>query len=105
MYKQFPSALALPPPEGLNSGILVIQDEEAEPTCCFGLFKSHELESLPFPQNKNIELVYRTGGSRKHRNVHRNDVTFIPVLDQPLSSNRYYALQPHGSHKGYVYIC
>ncbi|XWS23021.1 hypothetical protein CRYUN_Cryun29cG0085400 [Craigia yunnanensis] len=99
MYKQFPSALASPPPEGPSSGILVILDEEAEPTCCFGLCKSHELNSLPFPQNKKIELRY-TSGVGQHRTVHRNAVAFIPVLDQPLSSNRYYALKPRGSHKG-----
>jgi hypothetical protein len=32
MYKRNPSALSLPPPEGPNSGILIIQDEEAEST-------------------------------------------------------------------------
>ncbi|KAK5771613.1 uncharacterized protein LOC108463484 [Gossypium arboreum] len=100
MYKQFPSSLSLPPPEGPNSGILVILDEEAEPTCCFGLCKSHELDDLPFPQNKKIELQYTTGTSGENRHVHCNDVFFIPVLGQPLSSNRYYALQPRGSHKG-----
>ncbi|XVE91739.1 hypothetical protein REPUB_Repub01dG0037000 [Reevesia pubescens] len=105
MYKQFPSALGLAPPEGPNSGILVIQDEEGEPTSCFGLFKSHELNGLPFPQNKKIELLYTSAssGSRRqsrHRRVYSNAVAFIPVLDQPLSSNRYYALQPRGSHKG-----
>ncbi|XVF03080.1 hypothetical protein REPUB_Repub04eG0229900 [Reevesia pubescens] len=104
MYKEFPSALELPPPEGPNSGILVILDEEAEPTCCFGLFKSHELIGLPFPQNKKIELHYSTGGSSEQRQVHRNHVAFIPVLDQPLSSNRYYAIQPRGSHKGEAFI-
>ncbi|XVF85684.1 hypothetical protein PTKIN_Ptkin17bG0136000 [Pterospermum kingtungense] len=95
MYKQNPSALALPPPEGPNSGILVILDEEAEPTCCFGLFKSDKLNDLPFPQNKKIKLRY---GTQDNPSVH--DVAFIPVLGQPLSSNRYYALQPRGSHKG-----
>ncbi|PPR86845.1 hypothetical protein GOBAR_AA33844 [Gossypium barbadense] len=100
MYKQFPSSLSLPPPEGPNSGILVILDEEAEPTCCFGLCKSHELDDLPFPQNKKIELQYTTGTSGENRHVHCNDVFFIPVLGQPLSSNRYYALQPRGSHEG-----
>ena len=95
MYKQFPSALASPPPEGPSSGTLVILDEEAETTCCFGLCKSHELNSLPFPQNKKIEI--------RISDNHHEDVAFIPVLDQPLSSNRYYALKHRGSHKGYVY--
>ncbi|XVE85656.1 hypothetical protein DITRI_Ditri17bG0108000 [Diplodiscus trichospermus] len=99
MYKRSPSALESPPPEGPNSGILVILDEEAEPTCCFGLCKSHQLNRLPFPQNKKIQLRY-TVNSGESTHVHRDPVAFIPVLDQPLSSNRYYALKPRGSHKG-----
>ncbi|KAK8567456.1 hypothetical protein V6N13_105421 [Hibiscus sabdariffa] len=99
MYKQSPSLLSSPPPEGPNSGVLVILNEEDEPTCCFGLCKTHELHDLPFPQNKNIELRYTTGAG-EHQHVHRNDVAFIPVLGLPLSSNRYYALQPRGRHKG-----
>ncbi|XVF85683.1 hypothetical protein PTKIN_Ptkin17bG0135900 [Pterospermum kingtungense] len=99
MYKQNPSALASPPPEGPNSSVLVIMDEEAEPTCCFGLFKSHKLNSLPFPQNKKMKLRYTTQAGN-NQTVQTNDVIFIPVLDQPLSSNRYYALKPRGSHKG-----
>ncbi|PPE02595.1 hypothetical protein GOBAR_DD00368 [Gossypium barbadense] len=82
MYKQFPSSLSLPPPEGPDSGILVILDEEAEPTCCFGLCKSHELDDLPFPQNKKIEFQYTTGTSGENRHVHCNDVSFIPVLEE-----------------------
>ncbi|XP_044489779.1 uncharacterized protein LOC123214112 [Mangifera indica] len=103
MYKKDPSALSLPPPEGPNSGILVILDEEAEPTCCFGLCKSDELKELPFPQNKNLKTRYSTTsgtGNGSHTHVHYHRVVFIPVLNLPLSSNRYYAIQPRGSHKG-----
>ncbi|XVF85677.1 hypothetical protein PTKIN_Ptkin17bG0135300 [Pterospermum kingtungense] len=102
MYKQKPSALSLPPPEGPNSGILVIQDEEAEPlcTCCFRLLKAYKPNDLlPFPQNKKIKLPCPTGSRDSV-----NEVVFIPVLDQPLSSNRYYALEAGGSHKGYACI-
>ncbi|KAK8567458.1 hypothetical protein V6N13_105423 [Hibiscus sabdariffa] len=95
MYKNSPSLLSSPPPEGPNSGVLVILDEEAEPTCCFGTCKSSYLDELPFPQNKNIEVVFSTG-----QTVLVDHVAFIPVLGQPLSSNRYYALQSRGSHKG-----
>uniref|UniRef100_A0A2N9J8U7 Uncharacterized protein n=1 Tax=Fagus sylvatica TaxID=28930 RepID=A0A2N9J8U7_FAGSY len=80
MYKKFPSRLSLPPPEGPNSGILVIQDEKAEETCWFGLFKTHQVTNLPFPQNKNHVLQY------SHDFF---DAYFIPVLNQPLSSNRH----------------
>ncbi|KAL5791049.1 hypothetical protein ACOSQ2_005937 [Xanthoceras sorbifolium] len=99
MYKKFPSALQLPPPEGPNSGILVILDEEAEPTCCFGTCKSDELLELPFPQNKNLRTRYSTS-TNDGTHVSYNKFVFIPVLNQPLSSNCYYAIQPRGSHKG-----
>ena len=72
MYKKFPSRLSLPPPEGPNSGILVIQDEKAEETCWFGLFKTHQVTNLPFPQNKNHVLQY------SHDFF---DAYFIPVLN------------------------
>ncbi|CAK7326468.1 unnamed protein product [Dovyalis caffra] len=103
MYRRNPSALSLPPPEGPNSGVLIIQDEEAEPTCCFGLCKSDEVEDLPFPQNKNLKVRYSTSrgaGQNHHSDVSINRVIFIPVLNQPLSSNRYHVIERRGRHKG-----
>ncbi|KAK9064652.1 hypothetical protein SSX86_016034 [Deinandra increscens subsp. villosa] len=47
----------------------------------------------------------RLPGSGEHRHVSYNEVIFIPVLNQPLSSNRYYAIKPHGSHKGEAFSC
>ncbi|KAK2665426.1 hypothetical protein Ddye_004000 [Dipteronia dyeriana] len=99
MYKKFPAALQSPPPEGPNSGTLVILDEEAELTCCFGTCKSNQLPALPFPQNKNLKTRYTTTSGEGSR-VRYNEVVFIPVLNQPLSSNLYYAIQPRGSHIG-----
>ena len=94
-----------PPPEGPSSGIMVIQDEESEPTCCFGLCKSSDIKDLPFPQNKSLEHRYTTGiGIACNTTHHFQDVVFIPVLNQPLSSNRYYVIQPHGKHKGYALL-
>lgn len=101
MYRKDPSALSLPPPEGPNTGILVIQDEAAEPRRFFGLFKSHEIKHLPLPQNKDIKLRYSTGTSNQNSHVEHFYAAFVPVLDQPLSSNRYYAIKSRGSHKGY----
>ncbi|KAJ0652076.1 hypothetical protein HanOQP8_Chr15g0568041 [Helianthus annuus] len=101
-YKTSPEALYLPP-EGPNSGYLVIQDEESETYSCFGLCKNRYLAELPFPQNKILTTRY-SSGSGENRHVSYNEVVFIPVLNQPLSSNRYYALKPNGSHKGYVYV-
>ncbi|XP_054822967.1 uncharacterized protein LOC129321273 [Prosopis cineraria] len=98
MYINQPSALSLPPPEGPNSGILVLQDEEADLTCCFGLCKSNQVLDLPFPQNKDLTLRYSSGGSNKHGDHFY--ASFVPVLNLPLSSNRYYLMKTHGRHKG-----
>ncbi|XP_004297169.1 PREDICTED: uncharacterized protein LOC101314743 [Fragaria vesca subsp. vesca] len=102
MYQKNPSMLSLSPPEGPNSGILVIQDEESEPTICFGLFKGHELKDLPFPQNKNLKLRYSTStGESTH--VSYFYTAFIPVVNQPLASNCYYAISSRGNHMGQAY--
>ena len=99
LYKKSAGALSLPPPEGPSSGILVIQDEVLEPASCLGLGKYHEVNELPFPQNVNLELFYRSGIS-VNRTTHYHHVAFIPVLDQPLSSNKYYVIQHNGKHRG-----
>ncbi|XP_027362170.1 uncharacterized protein LOC113869867 [Abrus precatorius] len=103
LYKKSIEALSVPPPEGPNSGILVIQDEELKPTSCFGLGELHEVKELPFPQNLNLELFYRSGISL-NRTTHYHHVAFIPVLNQPLSSNKYYVIQLNGKKRGEVYI-
>lgn len=102
-YINNPESLSLPP-EGPNSGYLVIQDEESEVYTCFGLCKDRDLIDLPFPQNKNLTTRY-SSGSGKHQHTSHHDVTFFPVLNQPLSSNHYYAIEPHGKHKGKAYAC
>lgn len=102
-YINNPESLSLPP-EGPNSGYLVIQDEESEIYCCFGLCKNRDLIDLPFPQNKNLTTRYSSGsGENQHTSYH--DVTFFPVLNQPLSRNQYYVIEPHGKHKGMAYAC
>ncbi|XP_017970502.1 PREDICTED: uncharacterized protein LOC18610106 [Theobroma cacao] len=109
MYKKFASELFSPPPEGPNFGVLVIQDEEPEVivSCCFGLckLKDYNVRELPFPQNKELLLQYRVyyRGDDDSANIRKYDyypVLLIPVLNQPLSSNRYYAILPRGWHKG-----
>lgn len=101
-YQRSPKSLSLPP-EGPNSGILVIQDEESETTTCYGSCKNPYLTDLPFPQNNNLFVYFSTGSGTKYRRHSIDEATFIPILNQPLSSNRYYAIKPHGSHKGYAY--
>ncbi|KAL7260629.1 hypothetical protein ACSBR1_006317 [Camellia fascicularis] len=100
-YLRSPEYLSLPP-EGPNSGYLVIQDEESETTTCFGLCKNRFLIDLPFPQNKNLTVTDSSGSGE---NISYYDATFVPVLNQPLSSNLYYAIKPHGSRKGEAYAC
>ncbi|KAG6759700.1 hypothetical protein POTOM_036185 [Populus tomentosa] len=100
MYRRYPSALSLSPPEGPNSGILVIQDDETEPTCCFGLVKSTDyIGAQPFPQNKDLEVLFPDGDFTECTHV-----LFIPVLNQPLSSKQYYVIQRKWKHKGKAYI-
>ncbi|XP_045812742.1 uncharacterized protein LOC123906789 [Trifolium pratense] len=99
MYKRNPSALSDPPPSGPNSGYLVIFDEEAQTYSCFGLCKDNRIKDFPFPQNKNLTILYSTG-SGENRRTRREEVMFFPVLNQPLSSNRYYVIRRKGKHQG-----
>ncbi|KAL7149272.1 hypothetical protein ABFS83_05G028200 [Erythranthe nasuta] len=87
-------------PDGPNTGYLVIQDEESVSYSCFGCCKDHYLYELPFPQDK--ELTVRFGSGRRGSHI---PVFLIPVLNQPLSSNRYYAIVPHGERKGQAFTC
>ncbi|KFK43606.1 hypothetical protein AALP_AA1G148300 [Arabis alpina] len=88
-----------PAPEGPNFGLLIIQDEESKPTCCFGSCYEAGLKGLPFPQNAKLTVNY-TITVNNVTIVYRDPVVFIPVLDQPLSSNRYYAIKRSGKHSG-----
>ncbi|KAH7835792.1 hypothetical protein Vadar_029905 [Vaccinium darrowii] len=103
-YLRSPELLSMPP-EGPNSGYLVIQDEESETTTCFGLCKNGYLTDLPFPQNKNLTVMYTKLGTHGNAHAYSYEATFIPVLNQPLSSNRYYVIKAQGSHKGEAYAC
>ncbi|XP_008811194.1 uncharacterized protein LOC103722417 [Phoenix dactylifera] len=113
-YYNNPNAVFDHPPEGPSSGILVIKDEEAESeqVCCWGLCKDSRIYSLPFPQNTKIKVRYTTtqhhaGGGQSHSTTHtsRDDVFFIPVTGQPLSSNRYYVIREDGRNKGKAATC
>ncbi|XP_057447982.1 uncharacterized protein LOC130739642 [Lotus japonicus] len=90
MYKSNPHALVEPPPSGPNSGYLVIMDEESETYNCFGC-KEGYISDLPFPQNKDLSISYGSDDE---------DAMFVPVLNQPLSSNRYYVLRRRGKNQG-----
>ncbi|GAB4840215.1 hypothetical protein Ancab_020980 [Ancistrocladus abbreviatus] len=98
LYRRSPEALFSQPPEGPNSGYLVLQDEESTSTVCFGLCNSHSLEGLPLPQNKRISVRQPSGDSEAHY-----PMFFIPVINQPLSSSRYYVIKAYGNHEGEAY--
>ncbi|CAL5396491.1 unnamed protein product [Camellia sinensis] len=87
-----PESLSLPP-DGPNSGYLVIQDKESKTTPFFGFLN---VQDLPLPQNKKLHVNYLSDDE---------ETTFVPVVNKPLSSNLYYALKPHGSCKGESYAC
>jgi len=99
MYKKNPNALSDPPPSGPNSSYLVILDEEAQTYSCFGLCKDNRIKNFPIPQNKNLTINYSSGETTLHE-----EAMFIPVLNQPLSSNRYYVIRRKGKYQGYVFI-
>ncbi|KMT08387.1 hypothetical protein BVRB_6g140660 [Beta vulgaris subsp. vulgaris] len=95
-YKKSPDSLFVPPPEGPNSGYLVIQDEESLMPSCFGRSKSLSIDDLPLPSNKILSVSYTDDG---------DEILAVPVMGQPLSSNRYYAIKAHKKHKGEAYAC
>ncbi|RYR79788.1 hypothetical protein Ahy_A01g004598 isoform C [Arachis hypogaea] len=86
-----------PSSEGPNSGYLVLQDEAAQSYGFFGLVKDRNINHFPFPQSKNLTVnTDRAEGSTRDN----HEVMFIPVLNQPLSSNRYYVIWRKGKHQG-----
>ncbi|KAH7679713.1 hypothetical protein IHE45_06G076800 [Dioscorea alata] len=101
LYNNNPNFLSAPPPEGPGSGILVIQDEaaEAEAVCCMGLCEDSRIYKLPFAQNRKTVIRYTTNAGENQTTSH-DEVYFIPVTGQPLSSNLYYAIMADGRHKG-----
>lgn len=97
-----------PPPEGPYSAYLVFQQNEDEGdeeqgACCWGCC-CNELRELPFPQDKCLTTLYTTG-SGEHSHTARDRVYFIPVLGQPISSNRYYVVRAERKYKGLVETC
>jgi len=95
-YRRNPSELSTPAPSGPNSGYMVIMDNELEQeeTSCWGLCYSTSVKKFPFPQNKILNVL-ELAGEIEH------DVLFIPGLDEPLSSNLYYAIHAKGRYRGY----
>ncbi|KAI5437196.1 uncharacterized protein LOC127119410 [Lathyrus oleraceus] len=102
MYKRNPTALSDPPPSGPNSSYLVILDEEVQSYSCFGLCKDNRIKDFPLPQNKNLTINYSVGVNTDttSETTRSEEAMFIPVLNQPLSSNRYYVIRRKGKNQG-----
>ncbi|KAI3979883.1 hypothetical protein MKX01_042537 [Papaver californicum] len=80
-----------------SSGYLYITDDEEESVV-------KDVKGFLFPHNKFVNVVYRKGVGYS-RNIEWEKVWFIPVPDQPLSSNRYYIIRAYGKHKGKAITC
>lgn len=96
IYRENPGELLVPPPLVPNSGYLVIKDEfpgSDDDACCWDACP--KVRKLPFPQNMTLSVSHRSNEGPPY------ELWFIPVLDQPLSFNRYYVIIANGSHKGY----
>ncbi|KAL6900810.1 hypothetical protein ACP4OV_005486 [Aristida adscensionis] len=109
LFKSHPAAASRPPPEGRNSGYLVVKgadddgDDDGE-TCCWGTCGGTRVRSLPFPQNRVLTVRY-TEHHGESSTTYSDAVVFVPVPDQPLSSNRYYAVVATGRRRGLVRAC
>uniref|UniRef100_A0A803KVB8 Uncharacterized protein n=1 Tax=Chenopodium quinoa TaxID=63459 RepID=A0A803KVB8_CHEQI len=103
LYKSHPELLSIPPVEGPGSGYLVLQnDEDIEYVHSISGPKAL-LKDLPFPQNKILTVCYTYsygGPSGDHTEKHKT--LFIPIINQPLSSNCYYVMMADRNCKGSI---
>ncbi|CAO2210895.1 unnamed protein product [Urochloa humidicola] len=100
LFKSNPQAAAEPPPEGRNAGYLVVKaitDDEADDGTTWWGSPRRRVMCLPFPQNRILTVL--------DDDEDEEAVVFVPVPDQPLASNRYYAVVAKGSRKGLVAAC
>lgn len=109
LYKSHPEAASRPPPEGRNSGYLVVKDADEDEdddgeTCCWGQCGGTRVRDLPFPQNRILTLRY-TEHHGQSSTTYTDAVVFVPVPNQPVSSGRYCAVVATGKRKGLVRAC
>uniref|UniRef100_A0ACD5XJK4 Uncharacterized protein n=1 Tax=Avena sativa TaxID=4498 RepID=A0ACD5XJK4_AVESA len=107
LFKSHPEAASRPPPEGRNSGYLVVkgdEDGDDDETCCWGQCGGTRVRDLPFPQDRVLTLRY-TEHHGQSSTTYTDSVVFFPVPDAPLASNRYYAVVATGKRRGLVRTC
>jgi hypothetical protein len=104
LFKSQPEAALEPPPEGRNSGYLVVKGAADEETRLWGLLADRRVRELPFPQDRVLKVQY-TVSTGQSTATYQESVVFVPVPDQPLASNRYYAVIAKGKRKGLVRAC
>ncbi|VAI06616.1 unnamed protein product [Triticum turgidum subsp. durum] len=66
LFMSHPEAASWPPPDGRNSGYLVVKgddDGDDDETCCWGQCGGTRVRDLPFPQNRYYAVV--ASGKRK----------------------------------------
>ncbi|CAK9326768.1 unnamed protein product [Citrullus colocynthis] len=106
LFRRSPSRLSMPvaATEGPFSGVFVVKDEEAEAedSYCWGICRRRRIKKPPFPQDRILTIVHR---SSQYEETKSTKVWLLPVLDRPLSSNRYYLIKARGKHKGKAYKC
>ncbi|XP_038891784.1 uncharacterized protein LOC120081171 [Benincasa hispida] len=106
LYRRSPSSLSMPvaATEGPFSGLFVVKDEEAEAedSYCWGICRRRRIKKPPFPQDRILTIIH---SSSQYEEAKSTKVWLLPVLDRPLSSNRYYLIKARGKHKGKAYKC
>jgi hypothetical protein len=105
LFKSHPEEASRLPPKGRNSGYLVVKGpgDDGE-TCCWSNCGGTRMRDLPFPQNRVLTVRY-TEDHGEGSTTYVDAVVFVPVPDQPLSSNRYYPVIATGRSKGLVRAC
>ncbi|KAI3920204.1 hypothetical protein MKX01_017861 [Papaver californicum] len=98
--------------ENPNSGCLVVSSNHEELEKIIEIFpgntrKANKHDKLPFLQNYFTDIVYSGGDYDDFGGPVKSNIVvwFIPVVDQPPFSNRYYAIVPTGKYKGQAWTC
>jgi hypothetical protein len=107
-FMSHPETASQSTPEGRSSGYLVVKgpddDGEDGQTCCLGTCGGTRVWDLPFPQNRVLTVRY-TEHHGESSTTYAHAYVFVPVPDQPLAANRYYAVVATGRRAGLVREC